>query len=101
LDNGSGTDEAVLGSTVRAVAGQVAAWRMVLTGAEAIAVLLADAGVTDVFAYARTSEFALCDAVDHATGIRVINGRDDRESILRCPSRRRPNSDPPCRIGSL
>lgn len=83
-DSRPGPDEAadVTAAVARAVVRQVAGWPLVLTGAEAIAVLLADAGVSDVFVYAGTSELALCDAVDHATGIRVVNGRGDKESAF-------------------
>ncbi|WP_198654438.1 thiamine pyrophosphate-binding protein, partial [Nocardia aurea] len=53
-----------------------------LTGAEAVAVLLARAGVRHVFAYAGTSELALCDAVDRTELISLNNGRGDKESAF-------------------
>jgi acetolactate synthase-1/2/3 large subunit len=62
--------------------GEVTGWQMELTGAEAVAVLLAAGGVTDVFAYAGTSELALCDAIDHIEGVRLVNGRGDKESAF-------------------
>ncbi|SRR5216683_273879 len=54
----------------------------VLTGAEAVAVLLGAVGVTTVFVYAGTSELALCDAVDRADRVRLVNGRGDKESAF-------------------
>ncbi|MDY7083662.1 MAG: thiamine pyrophosphate-binding protein [Actinomycetota bacterium] len=80
LRTGPGGD--VPAATARAVIREITGWNAVLTGAEAVAVLLADAGVSDVFVYAGTSELALCDAVDRAAGIRVINGRGDKESAF-------------------
>jgi acetolactate synthase I/II/III large subunit len=50
-----------------------------LTGAEAVTALLVAGGVHHVFAYAGTSELALCDAVDRAPGIELVNGRGDKE----------------------
>jgi acetolactate synthase-1/2/3 large subunit len=74
--------DAVPAVTAQAVIAEVSRWNVVLTGAETVAVLLADAGVSEVFVYAGTSELALCDAVDQATGIRVVNGRGDKESAF-------------------
>ncbi|MBC2900812.1 thiamine pyrophosphate-binding protein [Streptomyces cupreus] len=53
-----------------------------LTGAEAVAVVLAAAGVGVVFGYPGTSELALCDAVDRTPGMEMINGRGDKESAF-------------------
>jgi acetolactate synthase I/II/III large subunit len=53
-----------------------------LTGAEAIALLLAAHRVALVFAYAGTSELALCDAVARSPGIELVNGRGDKESAF-------------------
>ncbi len=53
-----------------------------LTGAEAVAVLLARSPVRTVFVYAGTSELALCDAVAATPGIDLINGRGDKESAF-------------------
>src|SRR6266567_5012549 len=53
----------------------IAAWDVRCTGAEAIAAVLRQAGVTHVFAYAGTSELAMCDAVDRAHDIALVNGR--------------------------
>jgi acetolactate synthase-1/2/3 large subunit len=50
-----------------------------LTGAETVAVILEQHGVSTVFAYAGTSELALCDSVDRALGISLVNGRGDKE----------------------
>jgi acetolactate synthase-1/2/3 large subunit len=51
----------------------------VLTGAEAVARVLAERGVETIFAYPGTSELALCDAVYAAPGLRLVHGRGDRE----------------------
>ena len=53
-----------------------------LTGAEAVAAVLAAAGVQQVFAYPGTSELALCDAVDRTGRTRLVNGRGDKESAF-------------------
>lgn len=66
----------------RAVAAEVVRWEVRLTGAEVAAVLLAAAGVSRVFAYPGTSELALCDAVGRAGGLRLTNGRGDKESAF-------------------
>src|SRR6266851_10315861 len=80
LRRAGGTDagpaRAVPGSAVTELIG----WDLRLTGAEAVAILLRSAGVTTVFGYPGTSELALCDAVDRADGIRLVNGRGDKES---------------------
>jgi acetolactate synthase I/II/III large subunit len=53
-----------------------------LTGAEAVAFLLAQNGVGTVFAYAGTSELALCDSMARVPGVTLINGRGDKESVF-------------------
>ncbi|MDW8806274.1 thiamine pyrophosphate-binding protein [Streptomyces scabiei] len=53
-----------------------------LTGAEAVAALLADGGVRNVFVYAGTSELAICDALHRTEGVRLSNGRGDKESAF-------------------
>jgi acetolactate synthase-1/2/3 large subunit len=53
-----------------------------LTGAQAVAALLAEGGVRNVFVYAGTSELALCDALHHTDGIHLSNGRGDKESAF-------------------
>jgi acetolactate synthase-1/2/3 large subunit len=53
-----------------------------LTGAEAVAFVLECNGVQAVFAYAGTSELALCDSADRAAGLRLMNGRGDKESAF-------------------
>jgi acetolactate synthase-1/2/3 large subunit len=55
---------------------------VVLSGAQVLSVLLARAGVEQVFAYGGTSELPLCDAVDNLPGITLINGRGDKESAF-------------------
>jgi acetolactate synthase-1/2/3 large subunit len=50
-----------------------------LTGAEAVALALADAGVQVAFAFAGTSELAVCDSFARIPGVRLINGRGDKE----------------------
>ncbi len=54
----------------------------VLTGAEAVALLLAEHGAETVFAYAGTSELALCDAVETAGRLRLVNARGDKECVF-------------------
>src|SRR4051812_27668395 len=66
----------------RAVVDEVLGWEAYLTGAEAVAGLLAVEGVATVFIYAGTSELALGDAVDRVDGVRLINGRGDKESAF-------------------
>ncbi|MDO4899863.1 thiamine pyrophosphate-binding protein [Actinomyces sp.] len=53
-----------------------------VTGAEAIALILGYMGTKTVFAYAGTSELALCDAVDRHPSLELINGRGDKESAF-------------------
>jgi acetolactate synthase I/II/III large subunit len=55
---------------------------LLLTGAEVVALLLREAAVRKVFAYAGTSELALCDSVARIPGIELINGRGDKESAF-------------------
>lgn len=53
-----------------------------LTGAEVVALLLQARGTGTVFAYAGTSELALCDSIDRSARLRLINGRGDKESAF-------------------
>jgi acetolactate synthase-1/2/3 large subunit len=53
-----------------------------LTGAEAVAWLLRQHGVGTAFAYAGTSELAVCDALARVPGVRLVNGRGDKESAF-------------------
>src|SRR5258708_356043 len=53
-----------------------------LTGAEATALVLRQEGVRTVFAYAGTSELALCDSIARTTGLRLVNGRGDSSSTF-------------------
>jgi acetolactate synthase I/II/III large subunit len=53
-----------------------------LTGAEAVALVLAQHGVETVFAYPGTSEIALCDAVATTPDLRLVLARGDKESAF-------------------
>lgn len=53
-----------------------------LTGAEAAALLLRQEQVATAFAYAGTSELAVCDALARLPGLRLINGRGDKEAAF-------------------
>jgi acetolactate synthase I/II/III large subunit len=53
-----------------------------LTGAEAVAIILQQHGTEIVFAYAGTSELALCRSVDRAAQLRLVNGRGDKECVF-------------------
>lgn len=53
-----------------------------LTGAEAVALALREGGVRTAFAYAGTSELALCDALARVPGTDLVNGRGDKESAF-------------------
>ena len=55
---------------------------LLLTGAEAVAILLREAGVRLVFGYAGTSELALCDRVARTPDVELLNGRGDKESAF-------------------
>ena len=55
---------------------------LVLTGAEVVALLLREADVRRVFAYAGTSELALCDRIARTPGVELVNGRGDKESAF-------------------
>lgn len=57
-----------------------AAEQVLLTGAEAVALAVRRSGATVAFAYAGTSELALCDALARL-GL-LVNGRGDRESLF-------------------
>src|SRR3954467_11150927 len=54
----------------------------VLTGAETVALILAEHDAETVFAYAGTSELALCDAVEAADRLRLVNARGDKECVF-------------------
>lgn len=53
-----------------------------MTGAEAVTLILRNAGVKTAFAYAGTSELALCDSLARTPDIDLINGRGDKESAF-------------------
>ena len=55
---------------------------LALTGAEAVTLLLREAGVRTAFAYAGTSELALCDSLARAPGIEPVNSRGDTEAAF-------------------
>lgn len=61
---------------------QVPADELMLTGAEATAVILRQEGVRTVFAYAGTSELALCDGIGRVPGVTLVNGRGDSASAF-------------------
>jgi acetolactate synthase-1/2/3 large subunit len=52
-----------------------------LTGAQAMAVILERAGISTAFAYAGTSELALCDSIA-GTGAALVNGCGDKETVF-------------------
>jgi acetolactate synthase I/II/III large subunit len=52
------------------------------TGAEALSLLLAGAGTEIAFAYAGTSELALCTAFSCSPAIRLVNSRGDKEAAF-------------------
>lgn len=53
-----------------------------MSGAEAIAEVLAVCGVSYAFAYPGTSELALCDAIERNPSLSLINGRGDTEAAF-------------------
>ncbi len=53
-----------------------------LTGAEAVALLLAGAGVRIAFGYPGTSELAICDALGRVPGVTMVNARGDKEAAF-------------------
>lgn len=53
-----------------------------MSGAEAIAEVLAAYGVSYAFAYPGTSELALCDAIERNASLSLINGRGDTEAAF-------------------
>jgi acetolactate synthase I/II/III large subunit len=53
-----------------------------LTGAEAVALVLAQHAVETVFAYPGTSEIALCDAIARTPDLRLVPARGDKESAF-------------------
>lgn len=55
---------------------------MELTGAEATALVLRQEGVRLAFAYAGTSELALCDSLVRVPDMRLVNGRGDGATVF-------------------
>lgn len=53
-----------------------------LTGAEAVSLILAREGVTIAFAYVGTSELALCDSLTRSARTHLVNGRGDAECLF-------------------
>jgi acetolactate synthase-1/2/3 large subunit len=82
LAGGLGVDRDDVAEAVEAYLDTAAAQEPLLTGAEAIAVMLAEAGVRTVFAYAGTSELSLCDAVARVPELTLVNGRGDKEAAF-------------------
>lgn len=78
----AGCDAGDARATASLVVTKLLDWDLSVTGAEAAVVLLAAGGVADFFGYPGTSELALCDAADQLPGIRLINGRGDKESAF-------------------
>ncbi|WP_194238484.1 thiamine pyrophosphate-binding protein [Streptomyces spongiae] len=77
----AGDDRAL--QALRPAAGDAGPGRLpLLTGAEAVAALLADGGIRSVFVYAGTSELAICDALHRTEGVQLSNGRGDKESAF-------------------
>jgi acetolactate synthase I/II/III large subunit len=72
-------DAAPTSVEVFAVIDQITAEVGFVSGAQAVAALLAAAGIEKVFAYPGTSELSICDAVNELPGIDMINGRGDKE----------------------
>jgi acetolactate synthase I/II/III large subunit len=52
---------------------------LVLTGADVVAIELRRARVQEVFAYAGTSELALCDRIARTPGLQLVNSYGDKE----------------------
>jgi acetolactate synthase-1/2/3 large subunit len=69
-------------AVARAVLDDLLGRQTYVTGAEALAAVLAAHQVTHVFAYAGTSELGPCDAVDRLPDISLINARGDKESVF-------------------
>jgi acetolactate synthase-1/2/3 large subunit len=66
----------------RDIVEQILGWQVELTGAEAVASVLAACGVGKAFIYAGTSELTLGDAIERVGGVQLINGRGDKESAF-------------------
>ena len=56
--------------------------KKLLTGAEALAVILKKEGVKYIFAYPGTSELAICNTILQTPGLNLINGRGDKETAF-------------------
>jgi acetolactate synthase-1/2/3 large subunit len=75
-------DAEAVRAAAKAIVDELSAWQVRLTGAEAAMVVLAAAGVQYAFVYPGTSELALCDVGCQVHGLRVINGRGDKEAAF-------------------
>lgn len=71
-----------VGAALRCHLDRTATDDLALTGAEAVTLLLREAGVRTAFAYAGTSELALCDSLARAPGIELVNSRGDTEAAF-------------------
>ncbi|KKS90019.1 MAG: Acetolactate synthase large subunit [Microgenomates group bacterium GW2011_GWC1_43_11] len=67
---------------LRAYLNSVKEKEILLTGAEAVSILLIKNKVSHVFAYPGTSELVFCDALLRTPNITLINGRGDKESAF-------------------
>jgi acetolactate synthase I/II/III large subunit len=73
---------AEVGAALRCHLDRTATDDLALTGAEVVTLLLREAGVRTAFAYAGTSELALCDNLARAPGIELVNSRGDKEAAF-------------------
>jgi acetolactate synthase-1/2/3 large subunit len=73
---------AEVGAALRRHLDRTATDELALTGAEVVTLLLRQAGVRAAFAYAGTSELALCDNLARAPGIELVNSRGDKEAAF-------------------
>ncbi|HBB76633.1 MAG: hypothetical protein A2186_02305 [Candidatus Levybacteria bacterium RIFOXYA1_FULL_41_10] len=55
---------------------------IILSGAEAVSLLMYEAGIEFVFAYPGTSELVLCNSLLKTPNIKLVNGRGDKESAF-------------------
>ncbi|KII00303.1 hypothetical protein LP52_01665 [Streptomonospora alba] len=88
-----GAEEPLAERVSRAVVESLLGREVQVSGAEAIAVTLADAGVHSVFAYAGTSELAVCDVIARTAVVRLVHGSGAKESAFFAAGESRP-ADP-------
>lgn len=77
-----GADEAAAAAAAGRLRDRTAGGDFLLTGAEAVALLLADAGVRIAFGYPGTSELAVCDALGRVPAVTMVNARGDKEAAF-------------------